>query len=279
MITFSIVTITFNASSCLPRTLQSVAAQQYPHVEHLLIDGASTDGTVEMISNYLEQRSASSHRVKMWSEPDKGLYDAMNKGLARATGDYVLFLNAGDCLPNSNTLSDIVRRCHLENLEKHTLPAVLYGYTLITDGAGKLLRKRHHTPPERLSWHSFSHGMLVCHQAFYARTDIARSLPYNLHYRYSADVDWCIRVMKEAARQHLPITNTHLTVALYMEEGQTTVHHRASLRERFQVMRCHYGLPHTLLMHLWMVMRGVWGRIIRYQICSKIEQNPIKAHL
>ena len=73
MITFSIVTITFNASSCLPRTLQSVAAQQYPHVEHLLIDGASTDGTVEMISNYLEQRSASSHRVKMWSEPDKGL--------------------------------------------------------------------------------------------------------------------------------------------------------------------------------------------------------------
>ena len=259
MITFSIVTITFNATACLPRTLQSVAAQQYPHVEHLLIDGASTDGTVEMIREYMEQRAASAHYIKMWSEPDKGLYDAMNKGLAHATGDYVLFLNAGDCLPNDRTLADIVRRCQLDNYTPQALPAVLYGYTLITDGRGKLLRKRHHTPPRELTWRSFSRGMLVCHQAFYARTDVAKALPYNLHYRYSADVDWCIRVMKQAACLHLPIINTQLTVALYMEEGQTTVHHRASLKERFHVMRHHYGLPHTLLMHLWMVMRGVWG--------------------
>ncbi|MGN0220683.1 MAG: glycosyltransferase family 2 protein [Prevotella sp.] len=261
MITFSIVTITFNAGACLPRTLQSVASQQYPHVEHLLVDGASADGTVGMIKEYMEQRAASPHHIRMWSEPDKGLYDAMNKGLARATGNYVLFLNAGDCLPNAHTLDDIVRRCRLDDYTPQTLPAVLYGYTLITDGNGKLLRKRHHTPPHTLSWRSFCRGMLVCHQAFYARTDIARSQPYDLHYRYSADVDWCIRVMKEAAHRHLPIVNTRLTVALYMEEGQSTVHHRASLKERFRVMKRHYGLPHTLLMHLWMVMRGVWGRL------------------
>ena len=254
MITFSIVTITFNASSCLPRTLQSVAAQQYPHVEHLLIDGASTDGTVEMISNYLEQRSASSHRVKMWSEPDKGLYDAMNKGLARATGDYVLFLNAGDCLPNSNTLSDIVRRCHLENLEKHTLPAVLYGYTLITDGAGKLLRKRHHTPPEKLSWRSFSHGMLVCHQAFFAKRTLAPT--YDTSYRFSADFDWCIRVMKQSKQ----LFNTHLTLIDYLSEGMTTQNHKASLKERFRIMCHHYGTCSTLLMHAWFALRLIWKR-------------------
>ena len=261
MITFSIVTITFNAAACLKRTLQSVAIQQYPQVEHLLIDGVSTDGTVTMIKEYMKQQAASPHQIKISSEPDKGLYDAMNKGLTRATGDYVLFLNAGDCLPNSHTLDDIVRRCHLNSYTPQELPAVLYGYTLITDGNGKLLRKRHHTPPHSLSWRSFSRGMLVCHQAFYARTDIARSLPYDLQYRYSADVDWCIRVMKEASRRHLSIINTRLTTALYMEEGQTTVNHRASLKERFQVMKCHYGLPHTLLMHLWMVIRRVWGRL------------------
>ncbi|MGN1263775.1 MAG: glycosyltransferase, partial [Prevotella sp.] len=108
----------------------------------------------------------------------------------------------------------------------------------------------------RLSWKSFKWGMLVCHQAFYARTDIARANPYNLGYRFSADVDWCIRVMKEAERRSLPIVDAHATLANYTEEGQTTKHHRESLKERFRVMVSHYGLPLTLLMHCWFVVRA-----------------------
>jgi hypothetical protein len=100
--------------------------------------------------------------------------------------------------------------------------------------------------------------MLVCHQAFYALTAIAKDIPYDLRYRYSADVDWCIKVMKEAERRDLPLVNTHTVVANYLEEGQTTIHHRASLKERFDVMRRHYGLISTVFMHLWFAIRQVF---------------------
>jgi hypothetical protein len=97
--------------------------------------------------------------------------------------------------------------------------------------------------------------MLVCHQAFYARADIAGSVPYDRRYRYSADVDWCIRVMKEAEKRRLPLKNAEAVVADYLEEGQTTLHHRDSLKERFDVMRRHYGLFSTVVMHIWFVFR------------------------
>ena len=101
MITFSIITCTFQAEKEIQRTLESVAQQTYPHVEHVLVDGASRDQTTTLIEAYIaEQRTQPEtlHRTVYRSEPDKGLYDAMNKGLQRATGDYVLFLNAGDTL-------------------------------------------------------------------------------------------------------------------------------------------------------------------------------------
>ena len=137
------------------------------------------------------------------------------------------------------------------------MPAVLYGDTDWVDNDGHYLCRRPLTPPERLTWRSFRNGMLVCHQAFYARTDIARRTPYDMRYRFSADVDWCIRVMKEAERMGLPLVNVHATVADYQREGQTTKYHRASLIERFNVMRRHYGLPVTLAMHAWFVVRNV----------------------
>ena len=98
MITFAVVTITFNAAHCLRRTLDSVLTQSYPHVHHYIIDGNSTDDTVEMAQTYQQVSDAlpNGHQVMVVSEPDNGLYDAMNKGLLKATGDYVLFLNAGD---------------------------------------------------------------------------------------------------------------------------------------------------------------------------------------
>ena len=98
--------------------------------------------------------------------------------------------------------------------------------------------------------------MLVCHQAFYARTDIAKNLQYDTRYKYSADVDWCIRVMRETERMGLPLYNINMVVANYTEEGATTKNHRTSLRERFDVMRRHYGLLSTVVMHVWFVFRS-----------------------
>jgi hypothetical protein len=135
------------------------------------------------------------------------------------------------------------------------LPAVLYGLTDIVDGEGKFLYHRRLQPPAQLSWQSFRQGMLVCHQAFYARTDIAKNLQYDTRYRFSADVDWCIRVMREAERMNLPLVPVGIVTANYLEEGQTTKNHRASLFERFRVMCRHYGFFQTVALHFWFLIR------------------------
>ena len=248
----SVVTITYNAEAVLQRTLDSVLSQSYPYVEHLIIDGASTDGTLALVEQYREESTeqAASHEVVVQSEPDRGIYDAMNKGLQKATGDFVLFLNAGDTLPATDTLE-------LAMDKAGDGVGVLYGNTDVVDGEGNFLYHRRLQPPERLSWRSFRHGMLVCHQAFYARTDIAKDNLYDLQYRFSADVDWCIRVMKEAERRGLQLVNLHTVVANYLEEGATTKNHKASLRERYLVMQRHYGVVQTFLMHCWFVVRAV----------------------
>lgn len=89
---FSVITVTYNAEKVLEDTIQSVIAQTYHHVEYIIVDGASKDGTLSIIDRYRPRI----HTVV--SEPDKGLYDAMNKGIALASGDYLCFLNAGDCI-------------------------------------------------------------------------------------------------------------------------------------------------------------------------------------
>lgn len=259
MIRFTVITITYNAAQMVGRTLQSVLQQTYEGVEHLIIDGASTDETLKMVEAYKQKSDevGQGHKVIVQSEPDQGIYDAMNKGLTQASGDYVLYMNAGDFFPAEDTLEQVSRQCHLNELPSAELPAVLYGNTDIVDGEGRYLYPRRLQPPERLTWRSFRHGMLVCHQAFYARTDIAKNLQYDTRYKYSADVDWCIRVMREADRMGLLLCNINKVVACYTEEGTTTRHHRASLKERFMVMARHYGYVSTTLMHGWFVVRGV----------------------
>ena len=254
MLRITYVTITYNAAAVLQRTLDSVLSQDYPDILHLIIDGASTDATMQLVNDYIERSNAADngHRIQVTSEPDKGIYDAMNKGLRSITGDYVCFLNAGDFLPASDTVSRIVEKVGDQS------PAVLYGDTDIVDGEGRFLHHRRLAPPEHLSWKSFRQGMLVCHQAFYARTDFAIATPSDLRYRYSAEVDWCIRVMKAAAKENVPLLNLKMVVANYTEEGQTTLHHRDSLWERYHVMEHHYGRLQTFLLHLWFALRSVF---------------------
>ena len=261
------VTITYNAAKVLQRTLDSVLSQDYPHIVHLIIDGASTDDTLLLVNDYIERSNAAEngHLVQVTSEPDKGIYDAMNKGLrslerlrvgaSAGIGDYVCFLNAGDFLPSSDTVTRIVNS--QLSTPNSQLPAVLYGDTDIVDGEGRFLHHRRLAPPEQLSWKSFRQGMLVCHQAFYARTDYAIATPYDLHYRYSADVDWCIRVMKAAAKENVPLFNLKMVVACYTQEGQTTLHHRESLLERYHVMEHHYGRLQTFFLHCWFALRSL----------------------
>jgi glycosyltransferase involved in cell wall biosynthesis len=258
MIRFTVVTITYNAASVLKRTLDSVLHQTYEDVEHLIIDGASKDQTVALADQYKAESDASDnhHKVIVKSEPDQGIYDAMNKGLTQASGDYIIYMNAGDTFPDCDTLEQIAHRCKLNQTPSDELPGVLYGNTDIVDNEGRYLHPRRLQPPDVLTWRSFRQGMLVCHQAFYARTDIAKNLQYDTRYHYSADVDWCIRVMQESERAGLRLYNINMVVAHYTEEGQTTKHHRASLCERYRIMAHHYGHVQTFLLHCWFVLRS-----------------------
>lgn len=258
MIKFTIATVCYNAGGLLQRTIASVEAQDYAAVEHLIIDGNSRDETLAHIHHYQERnsRSAVQHEIVCRSEPDEGLYDAMNKALGLATGHYILFLNAGDTFHSKSTLSEIAAQ--IGDSDRHDLPAVIYGHTDIVDEEGRFLRHRRLEPPEVLTWKSFKNGMLVCHQAFFARTDIARQTPYDReHYRFSADFDWCIRIMKVGARRRLELHNTHLVIADYLAEGMTTKNHKASLLERYDIMGRHYGRLTALFQHVWFAIRSV----------------------
>ena len=258
MIRFTIITCTYNAGAVLQRTLSSVFAQTHSHLEHLIIDGASTDNTVALAEAYRQHTATEDycHDVTIVSEPDKGLYDAMNKGIDLATGDYVLFLNAGDTFPSPDTLETVAESVG----DGEEFPAVLYGDTDIVDDGGHFIRHRRLSPPRRLSPRSFLSGMVVCHQAFYARTDLAKATKYDLRYRFSADFDWCIRIMKLARQRHIGMRNVGAVVADYLDGGMTTANHQESLNERFRVMCHHFGLLPTLAMHAWFVVRSIIRR-------------------
>lgn len=266
MMKITLVTVTYNAESVLRRTLESVFAQRYSGIEHIIIDGASTDNTVAMAKDYMERSFASDngHEVRLLVEPDNGIYDAMNKGLDMATGDYVCFLNAGDSLPDETTVQKVVdcanANSRIESEGRVVLPAVVYGNTDIVDAEGNFLSHRHLSSPDNLSWRSFRFGMLVCHQAFYARLDIAKNIKYNMKYRYSADFDWCIRVMKKAEELRLVLADSGAVLADYLKEGTTTKHHKASLKERFDIMAEYYGTLSTCLRHVWFAVRSVVRR-------------------
>ena len=257
MIKFTIATVTYNAGHTIGRTLESVAAQTYEAVEHLIIDGCSTDTTMAEIQRYVEQNTDQRHphSIVLVREPDNGLYDAMNKALAQAKGDYIIFLNAGDKFHSDTQLADIAAQ--LGHYNSSRLPGVAYGETDLVDDEGHFLRHRRLQAPERLSSRSFLGGMLVCHQSFYARTDLARKCPYDLRYRFSADYDWCLRIIKLAERRGLAIHNTHLILTDYLSEGMTTRNHRRSLMERLRLMARHYGWAQALTAHAWFVVRAV----------------------
>ena len=246
---FSIITVTFNAQNTIKRTLESAAQQTFRNFQHIIIDGASKDNTLLLAEKYKNENNDID--VKILSEPDKGIYDAMNKGIKMADGKYLCFLNAGDKFHNK----DVLKILALTIEKQQSLPTVVYGDTDIVDDNGNFIRHRRLQPPAKLSYKSFKSGMLVCHQSFYALRDIAPL--YDIKYRFSADFDWCINVIKVAEKNNLPMVNANAILTDYLQEGMTTKNHKASLKERFNIMAKHYGLGQTIIQHIWFTIRAI----------------------
>jgi glycosyltransferase involved in cell wall biosynthesis len=182
---FSVITVTYNSSETLQDTLSSVADQSLPAIEHIVIDGASKDNTDEVISSH------GSHVVNYISEPDFGIYDAMNKGLKLATGEVVCFLNAGDFYIDSGVLERVDKVMNLEDLD------IIYGDVAYFRGENKknIIRryKSEYFHPRLLI-----KGFMPAHPAFFMRRDIYQRIePFRINYKIAGDFEMMVRIFSD----------------------------------------------------------------------------------
>ncbi|MBL7129384.1 MAG: glycosyltransferase [Ignavibacteria bacterium] len=233
---FSIITVVYNSESALEKTIKSITEQVFKDIEYIVIDGGSTDGTVDIIKKYEKS-------ISLWiSEQDKGIYDAMNKGLKKATGDYVWFLNAGDEIYSSDILSFI-------NTLGNDADAY-YGEVEYIDEDGKNLGTRTlKKPPENLSWRDLDKGMVVSHQSIIVKRD--KAAYYNLHYKYCSDIDWMIRTLKNCQT----IVNTKKILSKFLIGGYSKKNIIESNRERYKILRIHFSLYKVLKSHVYLSVK------------------------
>ncbi len=175
----TVVTVTRNAEKTLEETILSVVGQTYANVEYIVVDGGSTDGTLDIVRKYGE-------RIDRWvSEPDRGIYDAMNKGIALATGEWINFMNAGDTFVSERTLEKVFDRDYREY-------DFIYGDRVYKDWTGLFVGKA------RPFWSrkSFCPAKGVCHQSTFVKASVARSYPFSLQYKYSGDYEMMLNVYR-----------------------------------------------------------------------------------
>lgn len=187
----SVITVCYNSAQTLEKALLSVAEQEWPAVEHIVIDGASTDSTREVLVRF---RSRLAHLV---SEPDKGIYDAMNKGLALATGDIVCFLNADDQYASANVLSMVASQ-----MSEHNLDALMGDVAFFHEGNPSRMARRYRSDrfhPGRLAW-----GWMPAHPALFLRKEVVQRVGrFKTDYRIAGDFEFILRAFHgHALRYH-----------------------------------------------------------------------------
>lgn len=181
---FTVITIAYNEEKSMAETMQSVLEQNYKDLEYLIIDGGSSDHTVEIAKGLTKE---SGRDIKIYSEPDFGVYNAMNRGITRASGDYVMFMNAGDSFCGETILSDIARQIHQHG------EAIYYGQAyLMRKGrcVGKKMIKRKMLLKMLLS------GKMPTHQSIAAPVSLMKKCYFNEIYKIRSDYDWILKCYK-----------------------------------------------------------------------------------
>ncbi len=234
----TIITVVFNAVKYLESTIRSVQDQKYKNIEFIIIDAGSSDGTIDIIKKY-------ESLVSKWiSEIDEGLYYAMNKGLKMATGEYVMFLNAGDMLYNDEVLSLIFTSSATE-------ADIYYGETMIVDQQGKEIGLRRLKAPEKLKWREMKNGMVVCHQSVIVRRSITPF--FDTRYRIASDYLWVLQSLKSAEG----IVNTGTVISRFMDGGMNKSNIIRALKERFIIMIKEFGFFPAFFQHFIIAGRFV----------------------
>jgi glycosyltransferase involved in cell wall biosynthesis len=220
----SIITVVYNSKDLLEYTIKSIITQNYRNIEYIIIDGGSTDGTLDIINYY-------STYIAFWiSERDTGIYDAMNKGLHKAKGEYVWFINSGDEIANPDVLFTI--------FDKNNKIDCYYGNTLLISSNRKV--KLEIKAPEDLSWESMFFGMVVSHQSIiFKRTCVGN---YNLDYKLVSDLDWIIRSLKASTT----IKKINIVFSKYLIGGFSDNNFHKCWKERMIITANYFG-KHTLI--------------------------------
>jgi glycosyltransferase involved in cell wall biosynthesis len=208
----SIITVTLNAAPDLQKTLESIIHQDYPNLEIIVIDGGSNDGTLQVIGKFKD-------RIGQWiSEPDQGIYDAMNKGLAVASGEWVNFMNAGDIFFDDHVLFAIFNQ-DIEDAQ------VLYGNSIAHYPAFKTMRKA--LPTEDL-WK----GMICCHQAMFVRTSLIKLEGFKPDLFFSADYELILRLYRTGKNfRYIPET-----IAVFDTRGTSNLKMVKSARSNVEIL-------------------------------------------
>lgn len=196
----SVITVCYDSQTTLERSIQSVVAQQWPEVEHIVIDGGSTDGTLAILERFRP------HLAALVSEPDKGIYDAMNKGLLRATGEVVCFLNADDEYADASVLTEVAQQMHT-----HRLDALVADVGFFKAGEPSRLIRRYRSDrfsPQKLAW-----GWMPAHPGFFLRRDVAQRVGlFKTDYRIAGDYEFVVRAFhgQQLRYRHLPRVLVHM---------------------------------------------------------------------
>lgn len=172
MKSLSIITVTYNAENVIGKTIQSVRQQNFSHYEHIIIDGCSKDSTLQIV------QEMSHEKMLVFSEPDEGIYDAMNKGMKKAKGDYVIFLNAGDVFASTKVLHDVMSQIDGEG--------VYYGNS-IREYEKKNVIYNEKTNRFMLTRHN------ICHQTIFYPLQYIKELGFNKRYKIFAD--WAANII------------------------------------------------------------------------------------
>lgn len=209
----TIVTVCYNAIDDIEKTIVSVINQTYQNINYIVIDGKSTDGTMDIVNKYSDKIDT------IISEPDKGIYDAMNKGVKLAKGEWINFMNAGDTFHDKTTISQLFADNIPENAE------VVFGDTLFVNGTKKRIEKNGN------SWRD--QYMPACHQSIFCKTQLLRESPFDLKYRVCADFNFFYHLKNKESFIYRP-----LIVAIYDDSKGVSKNIFSMYKEIYDIVYC-----------------------------------------
>lgn len=222
----SVVTVTYNCEEVIEETLNSIINQSYDNIEYIIIDGKSQDHTLEIINKYSDKIDI------LISEKDSGIFDAMNKAIKNATGDWIIFMNAGDRFADNDVLRKV-----FDNKKYEDNTAVVYG-DVIYKGNDHITKQT--TPfyknPKRIK------QMGICHQTIFTRTNIARNHLFNIHLKYAADYNMMVAI----ANQGFDFIHVPVAIAVYDCGGVSSNNPFGQLEEIAEILHASHSVAYYI---------------------------------